>query len=52
MAELEKAKIRIRNATDLQSVVKIMKAISSANILEYEESVLSISEYNCCVDYA
>lgn len=50
MAELEKAKIRIRNATDLQSVVKIMKAISLANIQEYEESVLSISEYNKTIE--
>jgi F-type H+-transporting ATPase subunit gamma len=50
MAELEKAKRRIKNAIELQSVVKIMKAISSANIQEYEESVRSLSEYNKTIE--
>ncbi|MBN1235094.1 MAG: F0F1 ATP synthase subunit gamma [Methanotrichaceae archaeon] len=50
MAELERAKRRIKNAIELQSVVKIMKAISSANIQEYEESVRSLSEYNKTIE--
>ncbi len=50
MAELERAKRRIRNAIELQSVVKIMKAISSINIQEYEESVRSLSEYSKTIE--
>ena len=50
MAELERAKRRIKNAIELQSVVKIMKAISSANIQEYEESVRSLNEYNKTIE--
>ena len=50
MVELERAKRRIRNTTELQSVVKIMKAISSVNIQEYEESVRSLGEYNKTIE--
>jgi F-type H+-transporting ATPase subunit gamma len=50
MAELERARRRIKNALELQSVVKIMKAISSANIQEYEESVRSLNEYNKTIE--
>jgi len=50
MAGLEIAKKRIKNTIELQSVVKIMKAISSVNIQEYEESVRSLSEYNKTIE--
>jgi F-type H+-transporting ATPase subunit gamma len=50
MVELERAKRRIRNTTELQSVVKIMKAISSVNIQEYEMSLRSLSEYNKTIE--
>ncbi len=50
MVELERAKKRIKNTIELQSVVKIMKAISSVNIHEYEESVRSLSEYNKTIE--
>ncbi|MDD4161372.1 MAG: F0F1 ATP synthase subunit gamma [Methanothrix sp.] len=50
MVELERAKRRIINAIELQSVVKIMKAISSVNIQEYEESVRSLNEYNKTIE--
>lgn len=46
MEELEKLKRKIRNARDLQSVVKIMKTISAANIREYGEAVESLEQYN------
>ncbi len=50
MVELERAKRRIKNTIELQSVVKIMKAISSANIQDYEMSVLSLAEYNTTIE--
>lgn len=50
MAELEREKRRIRNTIELQSVVKIMKAISSVNIQEYEMSVRSLGEYNKTIE--
>ena len=50
MVELERTRRRIRNTIELQSVVKIMKAISSANIREYEMSVLSLAEYNKTIE--
>jgi F-type H+-transporting ATPase subunit gamma len=50
MAELEMAKRRIKNAIELQTVVKIMKAVSSANIREYDESVRSLNEYNKTIE--
>jgi F-type H+-transporting ATPase subunit gamma len=45
MEELERVKRKIKNAGELQSVVKIMKAISSTNIREYERAVESLAEY-------
>ena len=50
MVELERAKRRIKNTIELQSVVKIMKAISSANIHDYEMSVRSLAEYNTTIE--
>jgi F-type H+-transporting ATPase subunit gamma len=46
MEELERLKRKIKNARDLQSVVKIMKTISASNIREYEQAVESLGEYN------
>jgi len=43
--ELERVKRKIKNARELQSVVRIMKAISSTNIREYERAVESLGEY-------
>lgn len=51
MVELERTSRRIRNTIELQSVVKIMKAISSANIREYETSVRSLAEYNKAIEF-
>ena len=45
MDTLESLKRKIKNADDLQSVVKIMKTISASNIREYEQAVLSLGEY-------
>jgi len=45
MDTLEGLKRNIKNAEDLQSVVKIMKTISASNIREYEQAVLSLGEY-------
>jgi len=50
MAELERVKRRIKNAVEMQTVVKIMKAISSANIQQYEEYMRSINEYNKTIE--
>lgn len=45
MEDLERVKRKIKNARELQSVVRIMKAISSTNIREYERAVQSLGEY-------
>lgn len=45
MDTLESLKRKIKNAEDLQSVVKILKTISASNIREYEQAVLSLGEY-------
>ncbi len=50
MEELESLKRKIKNAEDLQSVVKIMKTISASNIREYEKAVESLSEYNKTIE--
>ena len=50
MEELEKLKRKIKNARDLQSVVKIMKTISASNIREYEQAVESLGEYNKTIE--
>lgn len=50
MEELERLKRKIKNAQDLQSVVKIMKTISASNIREYEQAVASLGEYNKTIE--
>lgn len=50
MEELERLKRKIKNAGDLQSVVKIMKTISASNIREYEQAVESLGEYNKTIE--
>jgi F-type H+-transporting ATPase subunit gamma len=50
MEELERVKRKIKNAGELQSVVKIMKAISSTNIREYERAVESLAEYSRSIE--
>jgi F-type H+-transporting ATPase subunit gamma len=50
MEELENLKRKIRNAEDLKSVVKIMKAVSASNIREYEQAVESLNEYNRTIE--
>ena len=50
MEELESLKRKIKNAEDLQSVVKIMKTISASNIREYEKAVESLNEYNKTIE--
>jgi F-type H+-transporting ATPase subunit gamma len=50
MEELESLKRNIKNAEDLQSVVKIMKTISSSNIREYEKAVESLGQYNRTIE--
>jgi len=50
MEELERVKRKIKNAEELQSVVKIMKAISSTNIREYERAVESLAEYSRSIE--
>jgi F-type H+-transporting ATPase subunit gamma len=50
MEELERLKRKIKNARDLQSVVKIMKTISASNIREYEQAVESLIEYNKTIE--
>jgi F-type H+-transporting ATPase subunit gamma len=46
MEEIGKVKRKIKNARELQSVVKIMKVISSTNIRGYEMAVESLGEYS------
>lgn len=50
MEELEKLKSKIKNAGELQTVVKIMKAISASNIREYGLAVESLMEYNKTIE--
>lgn len=50
MAELERERRRIINALQLQSVVRIMKAMASANIMVCEESMRSLNEYNKTIE--
>ncbi|MCR3883785.1 F0F1 ATP synthase subunit gamma [Methanotrichaceae archaeon M04Ac] len=50
MEELERVKRKIKSAGELQSVVKIMKAISSTNIREYERAVESLAEYSRSIE--
>lgn len=50
MEELERLKRKIKNASELLSLVKIMKTISASNIREYEHAVSSLKEYNQTVE--
>jgi F-type H+-transporting ATPase subunit gamma len=50
MEELERLRSKIRNARELQTVVKIMKTISAANIREYGLAVESLVEYNKTIE--
>ena len=50
MEELERLKSKIRNASELQSIVKIMKAISAANIREYGQASESLMQYNKTIE--
>jgi F-type H+-transporting ATPase subunit gamma len=50
MEELERLKRKIKNAGELQSLVKIMKTISASNIREYEQAVASLKEYNNTIE--
>lgn len=50
MEELERLKDKIRNAQELQTVVKIMKTISAANIREYGQAVESLGEYKKTIE--
>lgn len=50
MEELEKLKSKIKNAGELQSVVRIMKTISAANIREYGQAVDTLMQYNRTIE--
>ncbi|MGA9097439.1 MAG: F0F1 ATP synthase subunit gamma [Methanotrichaceae archaeon] len=50
MEELERLKSKIKNASELQSVVKIMKMISAANIREYGQAAESLTQYNKTIE--
>ncbi len=50
MEELEKLRRRIKNARELQSVVKMMKMISAANVRQYGQAVESLLEYNRTIE--
>ena len=50
MEELERLKRKVENATELQSIVKIMKAISAANIREYGQAVESLEAYESTIE--
>lgn len=50
MEELERLRRRIKNARELQSVVKIMKMISAANVRRYGQAVESLLEYNRTIE--
>jgi F-type H+-transporting ATPase subunit gamma len=50
MEELQRLKDKIRNAHELQTVVKIMKTISASNIREYGQAVESLEEYRKTIE--
>lgn len=50
MEQLETLKRKIDSATDLQSVVRTMKALAAANIKLHEKAVLSLMEYNRTIE--
>jgi F-type H+-transporting ATPase subunit gamma len=43
---------KIHSATDLQSVVRTMKAMAAANINQYENAVLALDDYNLTLQLA
>jgi F-type H+-transporting ATPase subunit gamma len=43
---LERLRRRLKSTTDLQSVVKTMKALAAVNIRQYEQSVDALEQYN------
>jgi F-type H+-transporting ATPase subunit gamma len=43
---------KIHSATDLQSVVRTMKAMAAANISQYENAVLALDDYNLTLQLA
>ena len=45
-------KRQIGGATDLQSVVRTMKAIAASNIVQFESSVLALADYSRTVELA
>jgi F-type H+-transporting ATPase subunit gamma len=50
MEELERLRDKIRNAHELQTIVKIMKTISASNIREYGQAVDSLEEYKRTIE--
>ena len=41
---------RIKTADDLRSVVKTMKAMAAASIVQFEQAVVALEEYNRAVE--
>jgi F-type H+-transporting ATPase subunit gamma len=50
MEQLEKIKNRIDNATELKSLVTIMKTLSAAKVMEYGRAVASLEEFNKTIE--
>jgi F-type H+-transporting ATPase subunit gamma len=50
MEELEVLKRKVKNASELKSLVKIMKTLSAANIREYGKAAESLAEYNRTIE--
>jgi F-type H+-transporting ATPase subunit gamma len=50
MEELEVVKRKVKNASELKSLVKIMKTISAANVREYGLAAKSLTEYNRTIE--
>ncbi len=50
MEELDVLKRRVKNASELMSLVKVMKAISSANVREYGRAIETLQEYNRTIE--
>ncbi|HWQ20031.1 MAG TPA: F0F1 ATP synthase subunit gamma [Methanotrichaceae archaeon] len=50
MEEQEVLKRKVKNASELKSLVKIMKTLSAANIREYGRAAESLAEYNRTIE--
>lgn len=50
MEEQERLKRKIKNATELHSLVRIMKALSASNIREYGQAVESLALYSKTIE--